>query len=260
MTVEEMRRRKQELGLSYAQIAQYAGLPRGTVQKVLGGFTKSPRYSTLAALERCLSENAACEKQMIREGAPLYGGRQQGQYTLKDYLALPEERRAELIDGVLYDMAAPAIVHQLITGCVYAELLRYQREQYGSCTPMIAPVDVQLDGDDRTIVQPDILVLCDPSKRTQLRIVGAPDLIIEVLSPGTREKDLYLKLSKYRNAGVREYWIIDPGLRRVIVYDFQHEDLIRLYTFRDQIPVGISEGNCVIDFAGIDDYIQPYLG
>ena len=78
MTVEEMRKRKQELGLSYAQIAQRAELPRGTVQKVLGGFTKSPRYSTLAALERCLSEDPACGKQMIREGAPLYGGREQG--------------------------------------------------------------------------------------------------------------------------------------------------------------------------------------
>ncbi len=254
-----MRKRKQELGLSYAQIVQRTGLPLGTVQKVLGGFTRSPRYSTLAALERCFSETPSRNGQRIREGEPEYGGRQQGEYTLDDYLALPEDRRAELIDGVLYDMSGPAILHQLITGCIYAELLRYQREKNAPCTPMISPVDVQLDGDDRTVVQPDILVLCDPSKRTRLRIVGAPDLVIEVLSPGTRKKDLYLKLSKYRNAGVREYWIIDPGLRRVIVYDFEHEDLIGLYTFRDRIPVAISGGDCVIDFAAIDDYIQPYL-
>ena len=126
--------------------------------------------------------------------------------------------------------------------------------------PFIAPVDVQLDQDDRTVVQPDVLIVCDRSLYRNGRIFGAPDLLVEILSPATRRKDLQLKLYKYANAGVREYWIIDPGLRRVIVYDFQHEDLIRLYTFRDQIPVGISEGNCVIDFAGIDDYIQPYLG
>ena len=107
---------------------------------------------------------------------------------------------------------------------------------------MIAPLDVQLDRDDRTMVQPDVLVVCDRSKVVRRCVYGAPDFVVEILSPSTWEKDMYVKLGKYESAGVREYWIVDPKKKRVLVYDFEHTDFPALYTFTDQIPVGIFDG------------------
>jgi len=106
VTIEEMRERKRELGYSYEKIAELADLPVGTVQKVLGGFTKSPRYSTLKALEEVFMEKPA---QVIREPQVAYlAEKKQGEFTVEDYDALPDERRVELIDGVIYDMSSPS--------------------------------------------------------------------------------------------------------------------------------------------------------
>ena len=121
---------------------------------------------------------------------------------------------------------------------------------------MIAPLDVQLDRDDRTMVQPDVLVVCDRSKVVRRCVYGAPDFVVEILSPSTWEKDMYVKLGKYESAGVREYWIVDPKKKRVLVYDFEHTDFPALYTFTDQIPVGIFAGECRVDFASIYEYVR----
>ena len=117
--------------------------------------------------------------------------------------------------------------------------------------PFVAPVDVQLDKDNRTMVQPDVLVVCDQSKMKEHCVYGAPDFVVEVLSKSTRKKDMYLKLDKYRNAGVREYWMVDPKSKRVIVYEFENEDRPVIYEFDGKIPVGIYDGKCVIDFEEI---------
>ncbi|MBQ7535333.1 MAG: Uma2 family endonuclease [Stomatobaculum sp.] len=179
----------------------------------------------------------------------------QGEYTLEDYYALPDEKRVELIDGVFYDMSSPRTDHQLIAGQIHAMLLNHITSKGGNCIPFIAPCDVNLDRDDRTMVQPDVMVICD-RQSIQTRIIsGAPDLAIEVISPSTRKKDMILKLHKYSHAGVREYWIVDPITERVIVYPFEEEDFIRIYGFDDKIPVGIFGGDCMIDFNNIKNYI-----
>ena len=85
---------------------------------------------------------------------------------------------------------------------------------------MAAPMDVQLDCDDKTMVQPDVMVVCDRDKITRKCIYGAPDLAVEILSDSTKKKDMYVKLGKYMEAGVREYWLVDPKGKKVIVYDF----------------------------------------
>ena len=106
-----------------------------------------------------------------------------------------------------------------------------------------------VDNDNKTMVQPDLFVLCREFDIQNKRIDGAPDLTVEILSDSTRSKDLLLKTYKYKNAGVREYWIIDPKRQIVLVYDFADENLEpEKYTFSDQIPVHISEGCCKIDF------------
>ncbi len=272
LTIKEMNERKIELGYSYERIAELSGVPESTVRKVLGGFTKAPRYKTLEALsraflpadrpqeERKYAYPQDTRRAYVREGAPAYfAEKKQGEYTLEDYLALPDEQRVELIDGVFYDMGAPMGYHQIIAGQLYSMLLSWVRERKGPCMPFMSPVDVQLDCDDKTIVQPDVLILCDKSKYTPARIIGAPDFVVEVLSRSTRSKDVFIKLGKYKNAGVREYWIIDPNRKTVMVWNFENEDEVTMYGFRDQIPVGIYGGECVIDFAEIDDTVTPWM-
>lgn len=96
----------------------------------------------------------------------------------------------------------------------------------------------QLDCDDKTIVQPDVLVLCDAGRLSGNTILGAPDLVVEVLSKVTRKKDMFVKLNKYMNAGVKEYWMVDFEKMKVIVYDFLHENYSVIYGIHDVVPVG----------------------
>ncbi len=296
MTLEEMKDRKRELGYTNEDIARLSGLPLGTVIKVFGGATRSPRRATIEALERILKPRTSWDTTtdprayrdtpmilqdartpygqrdlksglpgLLSEPATAYGAaekheKKQGEYTLEDYLALPDERRVELIDGVFYDMSSPTTYHQLIAAKLHAMILSWIEQNKGSCMPFMSPVDVQLDCDNKTIVQPDVLVLCDKSKITRPRIVGAPDFVAEVLSKSTRKKDLFIKLSKYKNAGVREFWIIDPDKKTVMVWDFEHDDQVALYGFRDRIPVSIYDKNLVIDFSVIDNLLLEWGG
>jgi len=259
MRIEDMKRRKRELGYTARQIADLSGVPLGTVQKIFSGHTKAPRYETLQALEKILAPEE--ERAMVREEAFSYEAKKQGEYTLEDYYALPEERRVELIDGVIYDMTAPTQQHQVIVGFIHAELWNHVTKNKGKCVVNVAPTDVHLDTEDnKTMVQPDVLVTCDRTKVTVPRIEGAPDLVIEVLSPATRRKDISIKVQKYAQTGVRELWLVDPRDRRVIVYDFEHDDVIGVYTFRDRVPVMIFEGALEIDFSEITDYLNDLLG
>ena len=253
MTIKEMQERKRELGYSYAQIAELSGLPLGTVQKVLGGITLTPRYDTIMALESVLGEE---QPMAVRESARPYNVKMQGQYTLEDYYQYPDDIRMELIDGVIYDMTAPTSVHQIIAGFIHSKLLQYVLNNGGECLPMIAPVDVQLDCDDRTMVEPDVLIVCDRDKIINRCVYGAPDFIIEILSKSTKKKDSVIKLNKYLNAGVREYWMIDPDKKKVIVYDFAHDEYPIIYGFDAKVPVGIWNGDLEIDFAEVYDHVR----
>lgn len=250
MTIEEMRLRKKELGYSYQRIAELSGLPVGTVQKVLSGITKAPRHDTIRSLEAVLTDVAS----LYQAGEPPEGG-----YTLEDYYELPREKRMELIDGVLYDMAAPSIVHQVLLGELLFQLSVYIKEKGGSCIPAVSPLDVQLDRDERTMVQPDLIILCDHDKLRESVVYGAPDFVTEILSPATRRRDMCLKLAKYAGAGVREYWMIDPDREKIVVYDLERDELPQVYGFRDQVPVAVFAGDCRIDFAVIDDYVRGLI-
>lgn len=253
MTVEEMKRRKKILGYTYEKISGLSGVPLGTVQKIFSGVTESPRYDTLQALEKVFEDQ---ERDRLGEAADMYQARRQGEYTMEDYYALPEERRAELIDGIIYDMASPTSVHQLIGAGIWEQLKSYIRNSKGKCVPMLAPLDVQLDCDDRTMVQPDVLVVCDRGRISMNCVYGAPDFIVEIMSKATRRKDSIIKLNKYMNAGVREYWMVDPESRKVVVYDFAHEEYPIIYGGEDKVPVGIFEGECKVDFKEIYEYIS----
>ena len=94
-----------------------------------------------------------------------------------------------------------------------------------------SPVSVQLDEDNRTMLQPDVVVCCDRDKILRSHVYGAPDMVIEILSPSTRKKDMGLKLKKYITARVREYWMVDPDKKKVVVYDLEHNELPAIYGF-----------------------------
>ena len=160
-------------------------------------------------------------------------------YTIDDIYALPEGQRAELIDGQIYDMAPPIPMHQELVMELSATLRDYIKKNGGPCKVYPAPFAVFLNEDDRNYVEPDISVICDSSKVDNRGYQGAPDFIIEIVSPSSQRMDYLTKLFKYRTAGVREYWIVNPLQRTVQVYSFEGtEDSIQ-YSFDDEITVTI---------------------
>ena len=166
--------------------------------------------------------------------------RQDTDYTTEDIYALPDGKRAELIDGQIYYMAPPNTNHQrLVTNFTYS-IEGYIRNKKGGCQVFPAPFAVFLNADDKNYVEPDITVICDKDKITEKGCQGAPDWVIEIVSPGSRSMDYYKKLIKYRTAGVREYWVTDPEKKMVTVYRFEKDDMEE-YTFGEEIRVGIYE-------------------
>lgn len=149
--------------------------------------------------------------------------RDEQRHSYGDYRHWPEELRYELIDGVAYAMApAPSLRHQDVLGEIFRQVANSLRA--GPCRPFIAPFDVRLprggEVDDQidTVVQPDLSVVCDRSRLDERGCRGAPDWIVEVLSPTTAGHDQILKRDVYERAGVREYWLVHPVDRVVIVY------------------------------------------
>lgn len=180
---------------------------------------------------------SACEK----KGSVTMPLTQERIYTIDDIYALPDGERAELIDGQIYYMAPPSRNHQKIVGKLFTTIANYIESNNGSCEPYMAPFAVFLNEGDKNYVEPDISVICDPNKLNDKGCVGAPDWIIEIVSPGSRSMDYGTKLFKYRSAGVREYWIVEQEKNRVTVYNFSSDDTAE-YSFTDNIPVGIYPG------------------
>lgn len=162
-------------------------------------------------------------------------------YTIGDIYALPDGERAELIDGKIYYMAPPNTKHQMLVSDLHYQIKDYIRRNHGECEVIPAPFAVFLNEDDTNYVEPDISVICDKNKITDKGCNGAPDWVIEIVSPGGGSMDYFTKLFKYQTAGVREYWIADPVKQRVTVYFFEREETEE-YPFGADIPVGIYKG------------------
>lgn len=166
--------------------------------------------------------------------------RKEETYTIDDIYALPEGQRAELIDGKIYGMSPPNTAHQILIMDLSYQVKRYIESNHGECKVIPSPFAVFLNEDDCNYVEPDISIICDQSKLTDKGCNGAPDWIIEVVSPSSRQMDYYKKLFKYRTAGVREYWVVDSGKQLITVYSFE-KDSMEEYTFKEDVPVGIYE-------------------
>lgn len=146
-------------------------------------------------------------------------------YTIDDIYALPEGTHAKLIDGQIYYMAPPGTKYQKLLGEIFTDIKNFIRSKKGSCQVFASPFAVFLDEDNHKYVEPDISIICDESKIDDKGCKGAPDFIIEIVSPGSKRMDYYIKLAAYRLAGVREYWIIDPQNETVIVYNMEKDSV-----------------------------------
>lgn len=171
-------------------------------------------------------------------------------YTLDDIYSLPDGTRAELIDGQIYYMSPPTRKHQRIVGELFRKISNYIEKRNGACEVDIAPFAVFLNQDNKNYVEPDISVICDKNKLTDKGCNGSPDCIIEVVSPSSKRMDYLIKLLKYQTAGVREYWIVDPDKNRIIVYNFETEN-INEYSFNDIVKTGIYD-DLEIDFNSLN--------
>ena len=172
-------------------------------------------------------------------------------YTYADYCSWDDDERWELIDGVPYAMAAPLIPHQRVLSRIHVQIGNFLHKK--TCEVFFAPTDVRLNADTRddTVVQPDLLVVCDKSKIDIKGIIGAPDLIMEVLSPSSASHDTIRKFMLYLNAGVREYWIVDPVTGSVIVNTLGDGTYIaKAYDKTALVPVSVLEG-CSVDLAEV---------
>ena len=178
-------------------------------------------------------------------------------YTFADVLTWEENERAEIIDGEAVMMAPPSTAHQLISGALFAQLHNFLEGT--KCQVIPAPFAVRLfekDGDSPddvdTMVEPDISIVCDPGKLDKHGCKGAPDMVVEILSPSTRRHDRLVKLGLYQRAGVREYWIVDPDNRSVQVLTLTdglllpHED----YGREDVAKVNVLDG-CFIELSKV---------
>ena len=154
-------------------------------------------------------------------------------HTSEDYWNLPEGERAELIDGTLYNMAPPSRIHQKLVMELSATVREFIKKNNGKRQVYPAPFAVNLDAENKDWVEPDISVICDPNKLTERGCSGAPDLIFEIVSPASRKMDYSLKNTIYSQAGVREYWIVDPAKERTTVYHYEDDAAPVIYTFRE---------------------------
>ncbi len=175
--------------------------------------------------------------------------------TIEEYEALPQDARAEVFDGQIQYMASPSQVHQTILLELSSTLNSYVKRKKGTCVVLPAPFDVKLNDTPLTIVQPDIMIVCDKNKLDGKRCNGAPDFIIEVVSPGNPSDDYIKKLYYYKTYGVREYWIVDPNRRTVTVNYFESDIVSIPYTFNSIIKVNIYD-DLYIDFKDIGQLLN----
>ena len=297
LTIEEMNQIRQNYGISYEEIQMGCeDVSISSIQKIFGGYVDKPRRVTIEKLSRYfetfIKENrrpvydngglasdnryVAEQSNYFTKGSSVVDITQnkedgptgllgeiftQRGYTYSDYakLELPEGVRVEVVDGYLYKMDAPNIVHQDIAGEVFFVIRDYIKRHKGKCKVIMSPVDVRLEYDkgDMTVVQPDLIVVCEQNKiENRKNVKGAPDFVLEVISQSSRKMDMYVKMTKYKENGVREYWLVDYENDKIIKYDFENNDNITMYTFKDKVPVEIYDRKLVIDFKEIKEYVE----
>ncbi len=284
MTIDEMKKVKEERGYSFDVLSAYSGVPRATLVRIFDGTTTHPRRVTLDAIERVLGgdEHQFPGKRFhfgLSEVFPDYNvlfdpkltpvfrvaeeaanpyGRQKHGLTASDYLEMHTDKRTELIEGDILVMEDPLLIHSEITQYIFTRFSDYIREHNGSCKPVVSGTNVILKNDkgDDSVVCPDFFVVCDKKKLVRKGVLGGPDFVLEVTSPSNCRNDYIRKLSIYANAGVREYWILDPQKRQLIKYLFKIDEPATFLPLEGTTGVAIYNDDLQIDLAEISRMID----
>lgn len=201
------------------------------------------------------SEMDLTQEDLVRLGLTRKG---KWQYTVADIEALPEEVRVELIDGELFIMEAPEFDHQDIQMGLSFQIELYIQRKKGKCRVVPAPFGVYIKKDIHNYVMPDISLICDEEKLERKGCQGAPDLVIEIVSPSSRKMDYIRKLALYQEAGVREYWIVDPKSEQVTIYGLERGDMPVQHSFSERIKVGVYD-DLYLDLANLHGTLDEVL-
>ena len=264
MDIQVLNKIRKERKYTYKILSEKSGIPLSTVQKIFGGSTVSPKASTLDAIMKALLDGMEMDY-IVAETSPYIASSvikmdedTPKKKTLEDYYALSDDIRTELIDGVFYDMSSPTTAHQIILQEIWKRFSDYIEKNNGKCFAVAAPYDVRIKKDDLNIIQPDVMIICDKDKVTNKRAEGAPDLVVEVVSPSSVAHHRIRKLNLYLDSGVREFWLVDPINDEILVYRFEESVVPIRYKFNDRVPVGIYEGKCTVDFKPIMKLVDKW--
>lgn len=250
MEINDLEQLKKDEGMTNEEIAELSGIPSEVVCKIFSGEIENPKYMTLLAIEQVLvrknkipfyynkEEEQPC---LIREEAVAYNFNAR-KYDISDLEKLCTGARVELIDDKIFIMTTPNRMHQFLSMEISYTMKSHINKKQGKCHIYTAPFGVRLFADDKTWVEPDILVICKKDILTEKGCDGAPDLIVEIVSPSNAFHDYITKLIKYQQAGVREYWIVDPQKEKVSLINFENAEKTGEYTYEDVIQSEVLEG------------------
>lgn len=262
MDINDLRKLKNDSGMTNAEIAELSNIPLEVVNKIFSGEIENPKYMNLLVMEQVMVRKKKMpyyydegleQPCLIREEAVAYNFNARS-YTMRDLEKLCIGVRVELINGKLYHMTTPKRIHQFLVAKLLIKMGNHIERKHGGCHIYPAPFGVRLFADDMTWVEPDILVVCKRDKLTERGCDGAPDLVVEIVSPSNATHDYFTKLRLYQQAGVREYWIVNPEEEKVTLVNFEDADKSGLYTYEETIKSSVLE-----DFEiRIADFIQEF--
>lgn len=255
-------------GLSQRELEGRTGIKQAEISKIERA-EGNPSIATvgklLAGMGRVIGFDSAYNKNLPRTdisvpascASYLNPDRKQGQFTTRDIDMLPEDVRVELLDGILYDMAMPTYTHERIVAEILGDFIVYIRSKKGQCIATASNTGVYFDHDNKNFVVPDVVVICDKSKAKKKGVVGGPDFVLEVVSPSSRIRDIRKKEKLYSEKGVREYWIIDPERKTLIVNNYEDEYTYgtEIHGLNEVVGVGIYGGELKIDLNKIAEII-----
>ena len=260
---------RESLGLTQKDIERISGIQQAEISKIEKG-VGNPSLATVVRLGKAVNnvisldfspagdstvyENAALNDELVKY---LGTGKHQGEFTVSDMGKLPEDSRYELIDGCIYDIGTPSMVHQDILIHVTSVIYNFIKGKNGRCK-VSSNFGLRFVGDEKNYVVPDIGIICDQNKISYDGVNGAPDFLVEIVSPNNKRNDYYRKLDLYGKRGVREYWIIDPMKKCVVVHDFDNDECPEIHFLNETVSVGIYGDELQIDLNEINAIILQY--
>lgn len=248
--VKHLRELWAQCKLTPGEIGERAGIPETIVRQILEGEMPDTGYGTLLAIEQVLATGERLpfqydmerrEPMMVKEAASVYAYNAR-QYTRNDLEQLGPGVCMELIDGILYLHNTPSRMHQHLITRLILKIGNHIDAKSGRCLVYTSPFDVRVFENEETSVQPDVFVVCNRDILNDENCCGAPDWVMEIVSRSNSAHDYITKLAVYQKAGVREYWIIDPLQKKVLVYCFEEEPVMREYSFEEEIPCKVLDG------------------